>query len=161
MPSIPTKRRFLRFTFYHDIICEIAATKTKNTIRSYCAIANVTGYSFNFAYAQLESDETVFEACSNSTTTWARPVTPTFRFAHSTPELRVSLCAAVPIERVLYRLSSENGAVKWPHLALEGVERCDICSNYWYYVQYFVLVKLCMTAHVQQVVVPYVKKDNQ
>ena len=61
-------------------------------------------------FAQLESDETVYEACSNSATTWAGPVTPTFRFAHSTAELRVSLCAAVPIERLLYRLSSENGA---------------------------------------------------
>ena len=61
-------------------------------------------------FAQLESDETVYEACSNSATTWAGPVTPTFRFAHSTAELRVSLCAAVRIERVLYRLSSENGA---------------------------------------------------
>ena len=37
----------------------------------------------------------------------AGPVTPTFRFACSMAE---SLCVAVPIEQVLYRLSSENGA---------------------------------------------------
>ena len=61
-------------------------------------------------FAQLESDETVYEACSNSAMTWAGPVTPNFRFAHWTAELQVSLCAAVAIERVLYRLSSENGA---------------------------------------------------
>ena len=61
-------------------------------------------------FAQLEGDETVYEACSNSATTLAGPVTSTFRFAYSTAELRVSLCAAVPIEQVLYRLSSENGA---------------------------------------------------
>ena len=30
--------------------------------------------------------------------------------------------------------------------------------NYWYYVQYFVLVQLCITAHVQYVVVPHAKK---
>ena len=30
---------------------------------------------------QLESDETVYEACSNSAMTWAGPVTPTLRFA--------------------------------------------------------------------------------
>ena len=52
-------------------------------------------------FAQLEGNETVYEACSNSATIWAGPVTSTFR---------LSLCAAVPIERVLYRLSSENGA---------------------------------------------------
>ena len=61
-------------------------------------------------FAQLESDETVCVACFNSATTWAGPVTSTFRFAHSMPELRVNLCAAVLIERLLYRLSSENGA---------------------------------------------------
>ena len=61
-------------------------------------------------FAHLESDETVYEACSNSATTWAGPVTSTFRFAHSTAELQVSLCAAVLIKRVPYRLSSENGA---------------------------------------------------
>ena len=62
-------------------------------------------------FAHLESDETVYyEACSNSATTWAGPVTSTFCFAHSTAELQVSLCAAVSIKRVPYRLSSENGA---------------------------------------------------
>ena len=59
-------------------------------------------------FAQLESNETIYEACTNSAMTWAGPVTSTFRFVHSMPELRVSLCAAVPIE--LYRLSGENGA---------------------------------------------------
>ena len=61
-------------------------------------------------FTQLESVETIYEACSNSATIWAGPDTSIFRLARSRPELRALLCAAVKPERVLYRLLCGNGA---------------------------------------------------
>ena len=53
-------------------------------------------------FAQVESIETIYEACSNSAMIWAGPDTSTFCLARSRPELRALLCAVVKLEWVLY-----------------------------------------------------------